>query len=273
MQKNGRNPREANFLGIGIEALTYDDMFALVDNWVSDKRRRSHYIALINTHCVVLSMKDFRLFKIYNSADIVVPDGMPFVYWIRTFLKVPCDQFDASSVVLQLARRAKKTGYTFYLYGGHPDVVMKMKTNLESMFPYIKVAGYRSPPFRPLTEEEDREICEEINHLEPDILCVGLGTPKQDYWIDDHITKINGSVIIPCGAIFDFFGGRIKRAPKFVQKSGFEWLYRLFSKDFNRLFKRYTIMNILFLLNFGLQLLRVRVREPHRVRRLETLTQ
>jgi len=146
-------------------------------------------------------------------------------------------------------------------------VVMKMKANLESMFPHIRIVGYRSPPFRPLTDEEDREICDEINRLKPDIVCVGLGTPKQDYWIDDHITKIKGSVIIPCGAIFDFLGGRVKRAPKFIQRSGFEWLYRLLSKDFSRLFKRYTIMNIIFLWNFGLQIFGLRVRQPHRCQR------
>lgn len=259
--------KKANFLGIAVEALTYADMFASVDKWLSDKTIRSHHIAVINAYCVTSSLENTRLTDIYNGADIVSPDGMPFVYWIRTFCRVPCDQFDASSIILQLSQRAKETGYTFYLYGGHPNVVVQMKKNLESMFPYIKIVGYRSPPFRPLTDEEDQEICDEINRLKPDIVCIGLGTPKQDYWIDDHITKIRGSVFIPCGAIFDFFGGRVKRAPKFIQRTGFEWLYRLLSKDFKRLFKRYTIMNISFLWNFSLQLLRIRVRQPQQWQR------
>lgn len=259
--------KSLNFIGVPIEAVTYRDMFEMVDQWLSDKTTRSHHIAVINTYCVVSAFQNPRLAKIYNGADLVGPDGMPFVYWIRTFLKVPCDQFDASSIVLQLAQRAKETGYTFYLYGGHPNVVVKMKKNLESMFPYIKIVGYRAPPFRPLTDEENQEICDEINRLKPDIVCIGLGTPKQDYWIDDHITKIRGSVFIPCGAIFDFFGGRVKRAPKFIQRTGFEWLYRLLSKDFKRLFKRYTIMNISFLWNFSLQLLRIRVRQPQQWQR------
>lgn len=256
--------KSVNFLGIPVEALTYKDMFKLVDQWLADKTTRSHHITVINTYCVVLSLKNHRLSRIYNGADIIGPDGMPFVHWVRAFLKTPCDQFDASSIVLQLAERSKETGYTFYLYGGHPDVLAKMKANLESMFSHIRIVGYRSPPFRPLTDEEDREICDEVNRLKPDILCVGLGTPKQDYWIDDHITKIKGVVIVPCGAIFDFFGGRVKRAPRFIQRSGFEWLYRLFSKDFKRLWHRYTIMNLVFLWHFLLQLLRIHVRNPFR---------
>jgi N-acetylglucosaminyldiphosphoundecaprenol N-acetyl-beta-D-mannosaminyltransferase len=263
-------PRKThNFLGIPIEALTYGDLFAAVDKWRRNKQARSHHVAVINAYCVTSALTNPRLARIYNGADMIGPDGMPFVYWIRAFFKQPCDQFDASSLVIQLAQHSKETGYTFYLFGGHPDVVVKMKENLESIFPHIKIIGSYSPPFRPLTDEEDSRICAEINRLQPDIICVGLGTPKQDYWIDEHITKIKGAVFIPCGAIFDFFGGRIKRAPRFIQKSGFEWLYRLFSKDFCRLFKRYTVMNAVFLWNFALQMLRIRVRQPQRWQRTE----
>ena len=129
--------------------------------------------------------------------------------------------------------------------------------------------GYYSPPFRPLAQEEDDAICEEINRLKPDILCVGLGTPKQDFWIDEHIEKIKGTVMIPCGAIFDFFGGRVEKAPDWISKLGFEWLYRLFSKDFKRLFYRYTIQNISFLWHFFLQLTGLRVIKPNRLIRPE----
>ncbi|RMH10955.1 MAG: glycosyltransferase, partial [Gammaproteobacteria bacterium] len=156
---------------------------------------------------------------------------------------------------------SEKTGYTFYLYGGAEDVVVKMKSYLEARYPHIRIVGYCSPPFRPLTEEEDEAICREINQLQPDIICVGLGTPKQDYWIDDHIEKINGSVFIACGAAFDFFGGRIRMAPEWIRQSGFEWLYRLFGKDFGRLWRRYILFNMEFLARFLLQLLRIR-REP-----------
>jgi N-acetylglucosaminyldiphosphoundecaprenol N-acetyl-beta-D-mannosaminyltransferase len=253
-----------NFLGIPIEAVTYTSLFENVNDWLSDKSSRSHHIAVINTFCIVSAIKNERLWRIYNGADIIGPDGMPYVYWIRRFLKRPCDQFDASSILINLAKQSKKTGYSFFLYGGHPDVLEKMKKNLMIKFPHINIVGSWSPPFRPLSQEEDREICEKINRLKPDILCVSLGTPKQDYWIDEHIKKIRGSVFVPCGAIFDFFGGRIKRAPRFIQRCGLEWLYRLFSKDFKRLLKRYTFYNVLFLYYFALQILNIKVRQPKR---------
>lgn len=244
-----------NFLGLNVEALVYSDFFEKVDRWIEDKAERSHHLAIINSFCAAMTLKDLKLKKIYREADLMGPDGRPFVYWLRLFLKASCDQFDASSIVMELARESKEKKYTFYLYGGAPDVVVKMKARLEKLYPHIKIVGYHSPPFRILSPKEDLAICNEINRLKPDILCVGLGTPKQDYWIYDHKEKIRGAVFIPCGAIFDFFGGRIKRAPRIVSLLGAEWLYRLFSKDFKRLWRRYTVMNIVFLWNLGLQLL------------------
>jgi N-acetylglucosaminyldiphosphoundecaprenol N-acetyl-beta-D-mannosaminyltransferase len=99
--------------------------------------------------------------------------------------------------------------------------------------------------------------------LRPDIVLVGLGTPKQDYWIADHIYKIRGAVLVASGATFDFFGGRVRMAPRFVQRSGFEWLYRLLSRDFRRLWRRYTLSNAVFMSHFLLQVLRIHVRKPN----------
>jgi len=247
-----------NFIGIDVEALIYQDLFDKVDLWIEDKSRRSHHVAIINAFCAAMTLKDAKLKRIYREADLIGPDGRPFVYWLRFFLKSPCDQFDASSIVAELAEKSKETQYSFYLYGGAPEVVVKMKARLEQLYPHIRIVGHHSPPFRILSPDEDRVICDEINRLKPDIVCIGLGTPKQDYWIYDHKEKIRGSVFIPCGAIFDFLGGRVKRAPEILTRAGFEWLYRLCSKDFKRLWRRYTFMNMLFLWNLFLQIIKVK---------------
>lgn len=244
---------EVNFLGIGMNPVTYPELFKKIDGWIANKQGRSYHIACVNAYNIALSLSNERLKRIYNSADIVGADGMPFVRWIRGVNKQPCDRIAAPDTILQLAEHAKTTNYTFYLYGGDPKVCVKMKEYLEEKFPHINIVGYYSPPFRELTPEEDQAIVDEINRLAPDIVCVGLGTPKQDYWIDEHLFKIKGSVLIASGATFDFFGGRIKMAPDWIRKSGFEWTYRLFGKDFKRLWKRYTVMYAVFSFNFMLQ--------------------
>jgi len=242
-----------NFVGIGVDAITYDKLFTKVDDWIADKTSRSHHIACVNAYNVALSVKNKELYRIYNNADITGADGIPFVKWINKIEKMDCDRIAAPDTILMLAEHAKVKNYTFYLYGGAPDVCVKMKEFLEEKFPHINIIGHMSPPFRKLTAEEDEKIINEINALQPDIICVGLGTPKQDYWIDENIEKIRGSVLIASGATFDFFGGRVKMAPDFIRKSGFEWMYRLFGKDFKRLWKRYIIMYSVFIATFLLQ--------------------
>lgn len=242
-----------NFTGIGLNPVTYNDLMNLIDEWIKDKSGRSHHIACINAYCIALSLRNKELARIYNSADVAGADGMPFVRWIRNVHRQNCDRIAAPDTILKIAEHAKEKNYTFYLYGGSPDVCVKMKQKLESQFPYLKIVGHFSPPFRELSDDENDVVVDEINRLQPDIVCVGLGTPKQDYWIDKNIDKIKGSVLIASGATFDFFGGRIKMAPDFVRKSGFEWLYRLVGKDFKRLWKRYIIMHSIFVFNFLLQ--------------------
>jgi N-acetylglucosaminyldiphosphoundecaprenol N-acetyl-beta-D-mannosaminyltransferase len=262
-----RNRGVANFLGVELDALTYEEMYELVDVWIADKTSRSHHIACVNAYCVTLANKFKRLKEIYNRADIVGADGMPFVRWIRIFNKLSCDRFAAPDIILKLAEHSKVTGYTFFLYGGDDDVVVKMKYFLEERFPHIKIVGYWAPPFRPLSKQEDEFICSRINDLQPDIICVGLGTPKQDYWIDEHIEKIKGSVFVASGATFDFFGGRIRMAPTWIRHSGFEWLYRLLGKDFKRLWRRYTIGNVEFIILFSMQLLTIQSFTGNRAKR------
>jgi len=258
-----------NFLGTQVSALTYADLYAAVDSWILDKNSRSHNITIINSYCATLAFQEPRLAKIYDQSDMLGPDGMPFVYWLRLCLGVPCDQFDGLSILTKLAERAKEKNYSFFLYGGDPEVVKNMKENIEVQYPYIRIVGIFSPPFRPMTEEEDKQICDQINALRPDIIFVGLGTPKQDHWIDDHIYKIRGAFMINSGALFDFVGGRIKKAPRIITILCLEWLYRLFSKDFKRLWRRYTILNIVFLWNFFLQVIGLRVVKRQLLKRAE----
>jgi N-acetylglucosaminyldiphosphoundecaprenol N-acetyl-beta-D-mannosaminyltransferase len=244
----------ANFAGVRVDAVTFEELRACVLAWCRDKSAPSCHIAPINAYCVSLTLADEALRDIYARAEIAGPDGMPFVFWIRRCVRASCDRLYAPDIVLDLARLAETTPLSFYLYGGSEQTNLGMRRFLESRFPWIRIVGACAPPFRPQSEDEDREVCRELNALAPDVVFVGLGTPKQDYWIDAHRKRIRGTVFVGCGATFDFFGGRVRPAPRLVQRSGFEWLWRLLSRDFRRLFWRYTVMHGRFLLAFALQL-------------------
>lgn len=245
-----------NILGINIKCISYQEMYPIYDGWLSNKDGRSHSLAVINVHICISALFDKKLRDIYNSVDLAGIDGMPFLLWARAFYKKDCDRFYAPDLMLQVSSKARKNGYTFFLYGGYPDAPDKIEGYLRDRFEGITVVGKYSPPFRELSPEEEEDICKMINDARPDFLWVGLGSPKQDVWIRDHREKIKGSIIMPSGATFDFFSGIIRQAPKWIRDSGFEWLFR-FSQDFRRLWIRYTIYNVVFVFMFILQQLRV----------------
>ena len=250
--------KTAQFANTIIDAITYHEMLEIVDFWLKDKSTRSHHIATINAYCVYSALRDERLSNIYSTADIAGPDGEMFVKWMRKVKRQKVDKICARDTILTLIEHSKKANYSFFLYGGHPEILEKMVENFKTKFPHINIVGLYSPPFRQLTKEEDEAKVIEINNLKPDIILVGLGTPKQDYWIDEHIERIKGSVMVTCGATFDFFGGRVRMAPPWIQKSGFEWLFRLMGSDFKRLWKRYTFGNLYFLFYFFLVILGIK---------------
>ena len=240
-----------DFIGTKVQCLSYRDLYDFVESWFQSNK--SVHIAVINAYCTVMAKKNPKLSKIYSESDLSGPDGMPFVHWMSFFSKKKVNQFDATNVLIKLIEFSKIFKYGFYFYGAEQKVLKTMVQNLKNKYNYINISGYYSPPFRDLSVEEKEEIINKIIASKARVVCVGLGTPKQDYWISEHKSKLPGVLFLPCGAIFDFFGGRIKKAPGWISYIGFEWLFRLFSKDFSRLFYRYTILNIYFLFHFFIQ--------------------
>lgn len=142
---------------------------------------------------------------------------------------------------LQRFEESVKQGKKHYFYGGKDEEVLKkLKINLEKDYPGIQIVGMYSPPFRALTEEEDKKICDEINELKPDFLWVGIGAPKQEMWMWKHQEKIHNTVMFGVGAGFNFFAGTLDKAPKWMEKASLEWLFRL-SKEPKRLWRRYIL--------------------------------
>ena len=152
-----------------------------------------------------------------------------------------CDRCAAPDIMGPIFEESVKRNKTHYFYGGKDDeVLVKLRENLEKAYPGIQILGMYSPPFRPLTDEEDAAICREINELKPDFLWVGIGAPKQEMWMWKHQEKIHGTRMLGVGAGFNFFAGTLDKAPAWMEKAGIEWLFRL-SKEPKRLWRRYVL--------------------------------
>jgi N-acetylglucosaminyldiphosphoundecaprenol N-acetyl-beta-D-mannosaminyltransferase len=170
--------------------------------------------------------------------------------------------------MLALCEHSIQKGYRHFLYGGNPTVPEKLAQNLTQGFAGLNIVGTYSPPFRQLTPEEDQQIVEMINQADPHIVWVGLSTPKQERWMADHIGRLTAPVLIGVGAAFDFHAGLKKQAPRWMQRSGLEWLFRLITEP-RRLWKRYLINNPLFVILIIAQALRIKrypVEDPHKNR-------
>jgi len=174
--------------------------------------------------------RDPELRRIYNASGMTTPDGMPLVWLSRLHGYHHVDRVYGPDLMLALCERSVKRGYRHFFYGGAEGVPEHLAARLQSRFPGLIVAGTYSPPFRPLRPEEDEQIVQLINETSPDIVWVGLGSPKQERWMAEHIDRLTAPVLIGVGAAFDFHTGRKPQAPRWMQRSGLEWLFRLLTE-------------------------------------------
>ena len=173
-------------------------------------------------------------------------DGMPVVWWCRHFGNAQASRVCGPDLLEAMCALGARKGHRHYFYGGTPEVLEKLVARLRSRFPGLIIAGYQAPPFRPLTEEEDNADVAAINAAEPDYVWVGLGMPKQEKWMLSHLGRIEAAALLGVGAAFDFHAGTKPRAPLWMQRSGFEWLFRLITEP-RRLARRYLVDNSIFM--------------------------
>jgi N-acetylglucosaminyldiphosphoundecaprenol N-acetyl-beta-D-mannosaminyltransferase len=202
---------------------------------------RVHFAAM---HTFVEASKDEDLKDLLNDADLIAPDGMPAV-WLGRRQGKPVERFCGPDVMPAVLNRSRQMGYSHFFYGGRPEMVEQLAGRLEERFPGLNIAGIYSPPFRELGFEEIEDVARMINESGADYVWVGLGSPKQDYWLASFRPLLKASVILAVGAAFDFQCGRVKRAPRLLQKTGLEWMYRLASEP-RRLGWRYTVTGLRF---------------------------
>lgn len=192
--------------------------------------------------------------QILNFADLNVPDGMPIVWIGRLAGFGRMGRVFGPDLMLEVCRRSARVAATHYFYGGNEGVADQLASNMSTAFHGLKSVGTFCPPFRPLSWEEEETMIAKINSTHPDILWVGLSTPKQEQWAARMASRLNVKVILCVGAAFDYNTGRLRRAPHWIQWSGLEWLYRVLQEP-RRLYKRYLRNNPLFVLLVLRQLL------------------
>lgn len=203
-------------------------------------------INLIGVPGIISANDDPKIMKIYSECSFAAIDGMPLVK-IASKKGFTCERCAAPDIMGLVFEESIRQNKTHFFYGGiNDDALKKLRSNLEKKYPGIKIVGMYLPPFRPLTEEEDKEICKTINELHPDFLWVGIGAPKQEIWIREHREKIHNTVMTGVGAAFNFYAGTLDKAPEWMENASIEWLYRL-CKEPKRLWKRYVLGGVKWL--------------------------
>ncbi len=230
-------------LGVPVSAITMADALDTMDEWI---RTRAHqYVCITGVHGVMESQRDEELRQIHRRAGLVTPDGMPLVWLAHLGGHPRVERVYGPDVMLASCERSLQTGARHFFFGGAPGVADRVAARLGARFPGLSVAGTYSPPFRPPTREEDERVITAINDTDPDIVWVGLSTPKQERWMADHVGRLRAPVLVGVGAAFDFHAGIKPQAPRWVQRRGLEWAFRLATEP-RRLWKRYVINNPLF---------------------------
>lgn len=234
-----------NILGVNIAAIDMACLLDYLDNNIHDLS--GDYICVSNVHTTVTAYEDEEYRKVQNGGIMAIPDGGPLssVGQKRGFKNMK--RTTGPSLMGEIFKISAAKRYRHYFYGSTDETLKKLYAVLTETYPGIQIAGMYSPPFRPMTEEEDKEIVERINETKPDFVWVGLGAPKQEKWMAAHQGRVNG-LMIGVGAGFDYYAGNIERAPEWMQKSNLEWVYRLL-QDPRRLFGRYWHTNTKFIWN------------------------
>jgi N-acetylglucosaminyldiphosphoundecaprenol N-acetyl-beta-D-mannosaminyltransferase len=225
-----------NVLGVGVSAVNIERTLEIIDAWLRD--RRHNYVCLTPAHSVMACYADRALRQIFNASGLTTPDGMSIVWILRRRGQRQVRRVYGPDLMLACCERFQEQGRRHFFYGGEDGVLEALESRLRERFPELVVAGSHAPPFRPLTDEEDRQVVEEINRSEADIVWVGIGSPKQERWMANHLGRVEAPVMVGVGATFDFLAGRKPHAPRWIQHSGLEWLFRLATEP-RRLWPRY----------------------------------
>jgi N-acetylglucosaminyldiphosphoundecaprenol N-acetyl-beta-D-mannosaminyltransferase len=245
-----------DILGVRISALNMQLAVDTIERWI--RERDKQYVCICTVHTIMECQRSEQLKQTVNAAGLRTPDGMPLVWLSRRAGHDHVSRVYGPDLMLELCKRSGTSGHRHFFYGGGPGVVETLVDRLTSEYPDLDVAGVHTPGMLASGELENRETIEKINQSGADIVWVGLGAPKQDWWVANHRALLDAPVLIAVGAAFDFHSGAIKQAPAWMQRNGLEWLFRL-TQDPKRLWRRYLLDNSRFVIRLAYSSVRSRV--------------
>ena len=235
--------KTCRILGVNIAVTNMAQTVQYIENNL--EKLRGKYICVSNVHTTIMAHDNPAYRNVQNSAAIALPDGKPLSVVSRKRGYTEAERVTGPDLMGELF--ARKNGLKHFFYGDKEETLQILQQKLKEKYPDIQIAGMISPPFRSLSQEEEKAYIQQINDSGADIVWIGLGAPKQEKWMAAHQGKIDG-LMLGVGAGFDYYAENIKRAPMWMQKHNLEWVYRLV-QDPKRLFKRYWSTNTKFIWN------------------------
>ena len=226
----------SNILGVGVSAINMGQALETIQGWIAD--HDPHYVCVAPAHSIMDCVADPSLRPIFNHSGLTTPDGMSLVWLLRLKGHKHVDRVYGPDLMQALCEMSPDHNIKHYFYGGAPGVAEDLGSKLQADYPGLLVVGCYSPPFGAISEEEEQRIIEHIQAAKPDVVWVGISSPKQERWMAAHVDILNVPALIGVGAAFDFLSGRKPQAPRWIQRSGLEWLYRFLNEP-RRLWPRY----------------------------------
>jgi N-acetylglucosaminyldiphosphoundecaprenol N-acetyl-beta-D-mannosaminyltransferase len=232
--------QQIRILGTPVHMVQIPDVVGLMMQWVAGDRSCPHWIVVADMHAIIEAHKRPAFRSKIETADLTVPDGISLIQVARR-KGVPLAKRVAGTDLMNAFFAASQTrGLKHFFFGDTNGTLVRLRQNLVQSYPGMVIADCYSPPFRPVTPEEDAEMIRRINDARPDVLWVGLGLPKQEQWIYDHRAQLHVPVVLGVGAAFKFLAGTVQRAPGWLGDLGLEWLWRL-AHEPRRLWRRVMI--------------------------------
>jgi len=250
MNRHKRRPA-AKLLGISVEALDMELTLKRIAGELA--ARRKGYVCMAGVHGIMEARRDPELAAIYASSVITVPDGTPTVWVGRWQGHKGMQRVAGPDLMREVFSRREFAGCTHFLYGGEEHVADQLGERFTRLYPWARIVGTYTPPFRDLNAEEEQSLIARVRQLKPDIIWVGISTPKQERFMHRYLHRLDTTLMFGVGAAYDFHTGRIQDAPQWIKTIGMQWLHRLM-QDPRRLWKRYLRNNPAFLWHIALQL-------------------